>query len=105
MEELHASPYIVDSLGYCQLSIFVEALPLGDMKAKAAPLEKRRQQKLNDEKDVDPKNNFTVAEKVSYCLDMARGVRDLQQGTLIIALVVISNIRISSTLDSQIRPR
>lgn len=96
MEEMQSSPHIISGYGYCQLSVFVQALPLGDMKAKAAPMEKRRAQKLNDEKDVDPKNNYTAPQKLSMALDMATAVRDLHAASYVhddlkLAQFLISN--------------
>jgi serine/threonine protein kinase len=77
MEALSAAPEIVDIFAYCQLSVLVENIPLGDMKKIAVREQKRANVTLNDRDDVDPQNNFTLTQKIRYALDMAKGVEVL----------------------------
>lgn len=77
MERLTASPRIVDMYGHCASSVYSEYLPNeaeeqiipGDGVGVDPP--------LRDEDDVDPKNNYTISEKLDLALQMAEAIADI----------------------------
>jgi len=75
MERLTSSPRIADIYGHCATSIYSEFLPkeaeefiiIGDGDGSD----------LNDKDDVDPKNLFSISEKLDMALQMAESIADL----------------------------
>ena len=77
MERLTGSPNIVDIFGYCGASVMVESLPY-EMEEKIVPGSGyASKETLDDSKDVDIKNSFSVPEKLDIALEMAESIAEL----------------------------
>jgi serine/threonine protein kinase len=75
MERLTASPRIADIYGHCATSVYSEFLP-DEAEERIIPGDGDGSD-LHDEEDVDPKNNFTISEKLDIALQMAESIADL----------------------------
>lgn len=75
MERLTASPRIADIYGHCATSVYSEFLP-DEAEERIIPGDGDGSD-LNDKEDVDPKNNFTISEKLDLALQMAESIADL----------------------------
>lgn len=75
MERLTASPRIADIYGHCATSVYSEFLP-DEAEERFIPGDGDGSD-LNDKDDVDPKNNFTISEKLDLTLQMAESIADL----------------------------
>jgi len=75
MERLTASPRIADIYGHCATSVYSEFLP-DEAEERIIPGDGDGSD-LNDKDDVDPKNNFTISEKLDLALQMAESIADL----------------------------
>jgi hypothetical protein len=73
-----SSDLYVDMYGFCGLSALTEAMPDGCVQDLALPLQSERGEgtplTFNDENDVDPKNNLTVTQKLTFSLEMAESI-------------------------------
>ena len=77
MERLTASPRIVNIYGHCSFSVSVEAIE-NEMEEFIVPGDGyAKPEDLDDSKDVDPKNHYTVPEKLDIALAMAESISDL----------------------------
>ena len=77
MERLTASPRIVNMYGHCAFSVTVEAID-NEMEKYIIPGSGYADpEDLDDSEDVDPKNGYTVPEKLDIALAMAESLADL----------------------------
>ena len=86
MEAVSASPYTVDVYRYCQLSIIVEsavttsrkvAQPKSPTPERLKAMRKSRRGKDVEWGMIETANNLTLARRIEFALQAARGVRDL----------------------------
>jgi len=74
-EMFSSSPLYVELYKSCALSAVAEAMPYGTVDAYALPLQKDRGKiPLNDKSDVDPKNNMTITQKLTFAIEMAEAI-------------------------------
>jgi Protein tyrosine and serine/threonine kinase len=77
-EKLNGNPRIVQSYGFCAMSIIGEAMVNGDLEKLAVPSGKPRIRKPLDDKDhLVLGNNLTGTQKLEISLEMAEAVRVL----------------------------
>ena len=77
MERLTASPRIIDIYAHCGMAVQVEALPYEVEEVIVPGSGYTKQDKLHDEEDVKPKNDYTATEKLDIALSMAESLADL----------------------------
>mmetsp|Transcript_2119 Transcript_2119/g.3365 ORF Transcript_2119/g.3365 Transcript_2119/m.3365 type:complete len:571 (-) Transcript_2119:209-1921(-) len=76
MEQLSASPRIINMYGHCETSVSVEPM-VKELEEFVVPHGFIDQKDLNDKDDVDPQNKFTATEKLNIALAMAESLADL----------------------------
>jgi hypothetical protein len=76
-EMFSSSSLYVDIYGFCGLSALAEAMPDGCIQDVALPIQSERGEgdlTFDEENDVDPKNNLTVKQKLTFSLEMAESI-------------------------------
>lgn len=74
MERLTFSPYIINMYGHCGSSLFVEKVQY-EVEEYVIPGDGYIKQKdLDDEKDVNPQNDYTPLEKLQMAIQMAESI-------------------------------
>lgn len=67
----------VEPYGHCALAVLAEAITGGTVDERAIPIQRDRDNdviRLDDAHDVDPKNDLTVRQKLTWSLEMAEAL-------------------------------
>ena len=102
--QLQPHPLLVDTYGWCQLSLFGELMPGGDVLSAVVPRYERCNEtysKMNLEKTFAPMNDLSPSLKLDYALQMAESIAVLNnfEGGVIVSNGSCCCIAVRSSLD------